>query len=247
MTVIDIRNIFSDRNIELVAIDPAYIYYAEEKNEEGRRDLYLLEYNRRTKKERLVMNYTFDDPSFAAHIYSFDKTIVLVVENGSNSLWLIELEKKTGGELNRRKIVCTGRFKECLALDADHILIYMSPDEENAEIFVLSLPDEKMVTEGIKALPYGMMSVGVKGSSKDQVFRFTGKRWAARLNRCENEGERAVYRFAFTEWKTHNGMAEDALNMNRLTTALEKMFFAINPETRLRTEPIEFERKHTFL
>ena len=135
MTVIDIRNIFSDRNIELVAIDPAYIYYAEEKNEEGRRDLYLLEYNRRTKKERLVMNYTFDDPSFAAHIYSFDKTIVLVVENGSNSLWLIELEKKTGGELNRRKIVCTGRFKECLALDADHILIYMSPDEENAEIF----------------------------------------------------------------------------------------------------------------
>ena len=144
-------------------------------------------------------------------------------------------------------VIAVGLIAHKRLVDAGEIISRKTNFMENAEIFVLSLPDEKMVTEGIKALPYGMMSVGVKGSSKDQVFRFTGKGWAARLNRCENEGERAVYRFAFTEWKTHNGMAEDALNMNRLTTALEKMFFAINPETRLRTEPIEFERKHTFL
>ena len=135
MTVIDLRNIFSDRNIELVDITPSYIYYAEEKNVDGCRNLYLLEYSRKTGKERLVMNYTLEDPAFASHIYIFEKTIVLVLENGSNSLWLIELEKKTGGELNRRKIVCTGCFKECITLDADHILVYMSADEENAQVF----------------------------------------------------------------------------------------------------------------
>lgn len=32
MTVIDIRNIFSDRNIEIADVTPSYVYYAEEKN-----------------------------------------------------------------------------------------------------------------------------------------------------------------------------------------------------------------------
>ena len=135
MTVIDIRNVFSERNIELIDIDPSCIYYEEAKNEDGCSELYLLEYNRKTKKERLVMNYSLDDPSFVEHIFPFDKTILLILENGSNSLWLIELDKRTGGELNRRKIVCTGRFRECKALDADHVLICMSSDEENAEVF----------------------------------------------------------------------------------------------------------------
>ncbi len=144
-------------------------------------------------------------------------------------------------------VIVVGLIGHKRLVDAGEITSRKANFMENAELFVLSLPDETMVTEGIRTLPYGMMSVGVKGSSQDQVFCFTGKKWAARLNRCENEGDKAVYKFAFTEWKTHNGMAVDALNMNRLTTALEKMFLAINPETRMRTEPIKFERRHTFL
>ena len=135
MTVIDIRNVFSDRHIEIIDINPSYIYYFEEKNEEGRNELFLLEYNRKTRKERLVMNYTLDDPTYMEHIYSFDKTIVMVLENGSNSFWLIEIDKKTGGELNRRKVVCTGAFRECKPLDSEYLLIYMGPDEANAEVF----------------------------------------------------------------------------------------------------------------
>lgn len=135
MTVIDIRNIFSDRHIELVDVNPSYVYYAEEKNEEGHNNLFLLEYNRKTRKEHLVTNYSLEDPTFAEHIYAFEKTILLILENGSNSLWVIEIDKKSGGEKNRRKVVCTGAFKECMALDESHILIYMSPDSENSEIF----------------------------------------------------------------------------------------------------------------
>lgn len=135
MTVIDIRNIFSDRQINLIDVNPSYICYAEEKNEDGHNDLYILEYNRKSRKERLITNYSLDDPTFIYHIFAFDKTILLILENGSNSLWMIEIEKKTGGELKRRKIVCTGSFKDCIALDADHILIYMAPDDSNAEIF----------------------------------------------------------------------------------------------------------------
>ncbi len=135
MTVIDLRNIFADRNIELVSVNPSYIYYIEEKNNNGQNDLFLIEYNRSTRRERLITNYTLDDPAFIEHTFVFEDTVVLVLENGSNSLWLIEIDKKDGTERSRRKVVCTGSFKDCMALDNQHILIYMAPDEEYSEVF----------------------------------------------------------------------------------------------------------------
>ncbi len=135
MTVVDIRNIFSKRNIELFEVNSSYIYYAEEKNEEGHSNLFILEYNRSTRKERLVTNYTLEDPTFVEHLFAFENTLVLILENGSNSMWLIEIDKNNGMELNRRKVVCTGSFRSCAALDSEHILIYMAPDEANSEMF----------------------------------------------------------------------------------------------------------------
>lgn len=135
MIVVDIRNIFSQRNIELFDVSSSYIYYAEEKNEEGHNNLFILEYNRSTRKERLVTNYTLEDPTFVEHLFAFENTLVLILENGSNSMWLIEIDKNNGMELNRRKVVCTGSFRSCMALDSAHILIYMGPDEANAEMF----------------------------------------------------------------------------------------------------------------
>ncbi len=135
MKVVDIRSIFSKRNIELFDVGSSYIYYAEEKNEGGHNDLFILEYNRSTGKERLVTNYTLEDPTFVEHLYAFENTLILILENGGNSMWLIEIDKTKGTELNRRKIVCTGAFRSCIALDADHILIYMGPDEANAGMF----------------------------------------------------------------------------------------------------------------
>lgn len=135
MTVVDIRNIFSNRNIELFDVNDSFIYYAEEKNEEGHNNLFILEYNRATRRERLVTNYSLEDPTFVEHIFAFEKTIVLILENGTNSMWLIEIDKQSGIELNRRKVVCTGTFSDCMAWDNEHLLIYMAPDEKNEQMF----------------------------------------------------------------------------------------------------------------
>lgn len=135
MTVVDIRNIFSKRNIEIFEVSRSFIYYAEEKNDGSSNELFILEYNRATRRERLITNYTLEDPTFVEHIFSFSGSIVIILENGGNSLWLIEIDKKTGSEINRRKVVCTGAFRSCCTLDEDHILIYMGPDEENSEMF----------------------------------------------------------------------------------------------------------------
>lgn len=135
MTVVDIRNIFSQRNIELFDVGSSYIYYSEEKNEEGHNNLFILEYNRSTRRERLVTNYSLEDPTFVQHLFAFENTLVLILENGGSSMWLIEIDKNTGMELNRRKIVCTGSFRSCMPFDSKHIIIYMGPDEANSELF----------------------------------------------------------------------------------------------------------------
>ena len=54
MVVVDIRNVFAVRNVEIIEINDDFIYYAEEKKEEGHNNPFLLEYNRVSKRERVV-------------------------------------------------------------------------------------------------------------------------------------------------------------------------------------------------
>ena len=50
MVVVDIRNVFAIRNVELIEVSNDFIYYAEEKREEGHNNLFLLEYNRVSRR-----------------------------------------------------------------------------------------------------------------------------------------------------------------------------------------------------
>ena len=118
---------------------------------------------------------------------------------------------------------------------------------ENAEEFTLSSVDPAKVTEAIKAMDYADMHTHMQGSSVRQIFKFTGNGWTAQLYRQSDDGAQSVYRFEFTNWKTHNGMPQDALNMNKLTTAVEKMFLVFDPNTQVRTIPLEYKTKHDFL
>ena len=51
MKVVDLRNVFTNCNDELIEIDRNLVYYAEEKSEEGRDALFLLEYDHAAKQE----------------------------------------------------------------------------------------------------------------------------------------------------------------------------------------------------
>ena len=62
MKVVDLRNIFANCNDQLIEISDNRIYYAEEKNEEGHNSLFLLEYNRITRRERILANYILTGP-----------------------------------------------------------------------------------------------------------------------------------------------------------------------------------------
>lgn len=135
MIVVDIRNFFTVRNVELIEVNNDFIYYAEEKNEEGHNNLFLLEYNRVTRRERIVANYSLDDPTFVQHIFSFTDCIVLLLENGGNTVWVFRVDKNTGAETARTQINCIGTFADCIALDKRHILLYTVSSESCASIF----------------------------------------------------------------------------------------------------------------
>ena len=118
---------------------------------------------------------------------------------------------------------------------------------ENAEEFTLSLSDPGSVTDGIRNLPCRIMSVSVQGNTESQLFRFRGTQWEAKLKRISEESGSCVYRFEFTSWKKSNGMALDALNMNRRLTAVEKLFLSLDPDTSVREIPLEYHTKRSLL
>ena len=118
---------------------------------------------------------------------------------------------------------------------------------ESAEEFTLSAVDPAQVTEAVKAIDYAEMRTKMQGSNEQQLFKFTGSTWSAQLHKLRDNGTQVVYRFEFTSWKTRNGMPCDALSMNKLTTAVEKVFLGFDPNTQVRTVPLEFKTKHSIL
>lgn len=135
MTVVDIRNIVTDSSVELISISPATIYYAEEKNEEGHRSLFILEYNRETQRERIVANYFLTNPAFVQHYFDFPDRILIVMENGGSTVWLLSLDKKTGEETALEEIHFVGGYFGCKALDEEHVIFYTQENQRHQELF----------------------------------------------------------------------------------------------------------------
>lgn len=135
MIVVDIRNFFEERNVELIEVNNDFIYYSEEKSQEGHNNLFLLEYNRVTKRERIIVNYSLDDLSFNQHMFSFPDSIILLLENGTNIIWIFKIDKQTGEETVRLKSDCVGAFDGCTALDENNIIIYSKASENTQKIF----------------------------------------------------------------------------------------------------------------
>lgn len=135
MTVVDIRNIVTDSNVEIISISPSTIYYAEEKNEEGHRSLFILEYNRQTRRERIIANYFLTRPSFVQHYFDFPGEILVVMENGGSTVWLLSIDKQSGEEKALEEIHFVGGFFGCKALDEHHVIFYTQENEQHRELF----------------------------------------------------------------------------------------------------------------
>lgn len=135
MKVVDLRNIFANCNDELIEISDSLIYYAEEKMEEGHPSLFLLEYNRVTRRERVIANCLLPGPACVQHYFSFAEDIVVVMESGGSEAWVLRVDKHTGAEKSMAKLHFIGDFQDCRALDESHVLFYSGPNEKHRPLF----------------------------------------------------------------------------------------------------------------
>lgn len=135
MKVVDLRNLFTSSNVSLIEFEGNKIYYAEEKMEEGHNSLFLLEYNLKTHRERIIANYFLTNPAYVQHFFSFPEDIVVVMESGESTVWILRIDKNTGAEKNMARLSFIGTFAECRALDENHVILYTSVNERHRQLF----------------------------------------------------------------------------------------------------------------
>ena len=73
---------------------------------------------------------------------------------------------------------------------------------------------------------------------------FTNSDWTAQLYRLSGDESQVTYRFEFTKWRD---ALSNASLMNMLMTAIEKLFLELDPNTQVRTVPLDVKTKHSFL
>jgi hypothetical protein len=130
-------------------------------------------------------------------------------------------------------------------MDEGKIIRRSSDFVEKAEEFTLLKADPEQVTEAIRTLDYSDMSARMKGNIRQQVFQFAGSTWEAQLCKIGETESQVVYRFEFTSWKTYRGAPQGFLNMNKLTTSVEKMFLRLDPNTQVKEIPLELKTRHS--
>lgn len=117
-----------------------------------------------------------------------------------------------------------------------------------AEIFTINkLSDYSLVNDGLMNFDYDDIKCNLDGSKSKQSFKFKGSDWSAKLWLLDDREAETVYRFEFENWSERNGIPYSALPMNKLLTAVEKMFLAIDSNAKVASEKIEFKTKHSFL
>lgn len=135
MTVVDIRNKVTDSRIELIEINSSAVYYAEEKAEEGHHSLFLLEYDRQTKTERVIANCFLGDPAAVLHFFAFPGDILVVMESGQSTARLLRFDKQTGREKTTEELRFIGAFADCRALDESRVIFYTEENELHRHLF----------------------------------------------------------------------------------------------------------------
>ena len=135
MTVVDIRNAVTDSHVELIEISGSTVYYAEEKAEEGHHSLFLLEYDREAKTERVLANCFLSDPTAVLHFFSFATDIIVVMENRESFARILRFDKQTGQEKNAEELHFVGNFADCKALDESRVLFFTEENELHRHLF----------------------------------------------------------------------------------------------------------------
>ncbi|MBR3574118.1 MAG: hypothetical protein IKN97_02960 [Lachnospiraceae bacterium] len=116
--------------------------------------------------------------------------------------------------------------------------------EEYAEILTIKEMPFAQVAEALKdGYYYGKANLTV--NTAKQAAGFSGAGWTAQLYHM-NDSDRNAYCFEFVNWQSRNGIPYEAIAMNTVLTAVEKVFLGLDPNTQVSSKKIEVTKKSHF-
>jgi hypothetical protein len=128
--------------------------------------------------------------------------------------------------------------------DSGQIVNRSAGFEQYAEILTIKEMPFSQVAEALRnGYYYGKANVSV--SEAKQAAGFSGAGWTAQLYHM-NDTDRNAYCFEFVNWQTRNGIPYEALAMNTVLTAVEKVFLALDPNTQVSSKKLEVTKKSYF-
>ncbi|MBP1586498.1 MAG: hypothetical protein ILP17_12465 [Lachnospiraceae bacterium] len=116
--------------------------------------------------------------------------------------------------------------------------------EEYAEILTIKEMPFSQVESALRSGNYYGKANLVTNSAK-QAIGFNGAGWSAQLFHM-NDSDRNAYCFEFIKWQSRNGIPYEALAMNTVLTAVEKVFLGLDPGTQVSTKKVEVTTKSHF-
>ncbi len=92
---------------------------------------------------------------------------------------------------------------------------------------------------------HNKLGVSLQGNTEVGKIGMDYVTFKTQIKRMSQEEGKSVYRFEFIEWKTRRGMPENAIMMNKLATAVERMFSSFDPNVTVRTYERDISRHLT--
>ena len=115
-----------------------------------------------------------------------------------------------------------------------------------AEIFTLSGGDFERVLTAINSINFAGTGAKVESYRDRQTILFKAYDWSAQLYRTASSGDKDVYQFSFTNWRTYRGAPQNDVQMNLLLTGVEKSFLWLDPYTQVENIQIKTKTKSGF-
>ena len=91
MTVVDMRNFFTDCKVKLIEISDTKIYTQRKRLRKDTTVCSFLEYDRVTQTERIVANYILSNAAYQRHYFAFEDEIIMVMEKRENLAWILRI------------------------------------------------------------------------------------------------------------------------------------------------------------
>lgn len=108
----------------------------EEKNERRAQSaIFLLSYDRLTRRETIIANYFLTDPSYVQHYTLMGQDLIIVMENGGSVIWVLRLDVETGEEKNLEEIHLIGSFAGSVVLSRSQLLLFTGENEAHKSLF----------------------------------------------------------------------------------------------------------------